>query len=111
MRLGGNIYSNASQATDNPVDSLHKLCAKKRLSKPTFSTNVVVVVNIVCTVGQLIQIGSGGSKKVAKREAANKMMDKLKGLGSAKEKVFKVFSVWLQEIYLQIKTDSSLYFC
>ena len=35
----------------------------------------------VCTVGKIKESGSGGSKKDAKREAAQKMIDKLKALG------------------------------
>ena len=34
-----------------------------------------------CTVGKMKENGTGGSKKDAKREAAQKMIDKLKTLG------------------------------
>lgn len=36
---------------------------------------------ITCTVGKIKENGAGGSKKDAKREAAQKMIDKLKALG------------------------------
>jgi len=79
--------SNASQAPGNTVGSLQELCVKNGLPMPTYSTDVVGGqphqrnFAIVCTVGKLKESGSGGSKKDAKREAAQKMIDKLKDLG------------------------------
>ena len=37
--------------------------------------------SILCCVGKLREGGGGGSKKDAKREAAQKMIDKLKSMG------------------------------
>ena len=37
--------------------------------------------SILCCVGKLREAGGGGSKKDAKREAAQKMIDKLKSMG------------------------------
>ena len=39
------------------------------------------VLCLACTVGKMQENGAGGSKKDAKREAAQKMIDKLKSLG------------------------------
>ena len=77
------------------MGSLHGLCAKKKISVPTFHTEVVVTVTVVCTVGKFKESGSAGSKKVAKREAAQKMMGKLKDLGPNKEQVPPL--VWLSK--------------
>lgn len=79
--------SNASQAPGNTVGALQELCVKHGYPMPTYSTDVVGGqphqrnFAIVCTVGKIKESGSGGSKKDAKREAAQKMIDKLKALG------------------------------
>jgi len=81
--------SNGSQAPTNMVGALQEVCVKQGLPMPTYAMgqggnnqphqrNFVMI----CTVGKVKENGQGGSKKDAKREAAQKMIDKLKGMGA-----------------------------
>jgi len=80
--------TNGSQAPGNKVGGLQELCVKHGFPMPTYSMGVVGGqphqrnFAITCTVGKIKENGAGGSKKDAKREAAQKMIDKLKSLGS-----------------------------
>merc|ERR1719312_890176 len=80
--------TNGSQAPGNKVGGLQELCVKHGFPMPTYSMGVVGGqphqrnFAITCTVGKLKENGAGGSKKDAKREAAQKMIDKLKSLGA-----------------------------
>lgn len=75
--------TNASQAPGNTVGGLQELCVKHGYPMPTYSSGVVGGqphqrnFSITCTVGKIKENGTGGSKKDAKREAAQKMIDKL----------------------------------
>ncbi|XP_023336906.1 RISC-loading complex subunit tarbp2 isoform X2 [Eurytemora carolleeae] len=78
---------NFSQAPGNTVGGLQELCVKQGFPMPTYSDGTVDGqphqrnFSITCTVGKMQENGAGGSKKDAKREAAQKMIDKLKSLG------------------------------
>lgn len=79
--------SHGSQAPGNTVGSLQELCVKHGYPMPTYAMGPVGGqphqrnFAMVCMVGKLKENGSGGSKKDAKREAAQKMIDKLKSCG------------------------------
>jgi RISC-loading complex subunit TARBP2 len=84
--------TNGSQAPTNMVGALQEVCVKQGFPMPTYTMgqggnnqphqrNFVMI----CTVGKLKENGQGGSKKDAKREAAQKMIDKLKALGPAEQ--------------------------
>lgn len=79
--------ANGSQAPGNTVGGLQELCVKHGFPMPTYSVGVIAGqphqrnFAITCTVGKMKENGAGGSKKDAKREAAQKMIDKLKSLG------------------------------
>jgi len=79
--------SNGSQAPGNTVGSLQELCVKHGYPMPTYAMGPVGGqphqrnFAMVCSVGKLKENGTGGSKKDAKREAAQKMIDKLKSYG------------------------------
>ena len=75
------------QAPGNTVGALQELCVKHGHPMPTYALGTVGGqphqrnFSIICVVGKLRESGAGGSKKDAKREAAQKMIDKLKCLG------------------------------
>ena len=75
------------QAPGNTVGSLQELCVKHGYPMPTYDLGAVGGqphmrnFTIMCCVGKMRESGTGGSKKDAKREAAQKMIDKLKCLG------------------------------
>jgi len=79
--------ANGSQAPGNTVGALQEQCVKQGFPMPTYSVGVVGGqphqrnFAITCTVGKWKENGAGGSKKDAKREAAQKMIDYLKSLG------------------------------
>lgn len=79
--------TNGSQAPGNTVGALQEQCVKHGFPMPTYSVSVVGGqphqrnFAITCAVGKMTENGTGGSKKDAKREAAQKMIDKLKSLG------------------------------
>ena len=70
------------------VGALQEVCVKQGFPMPTYASGQVGTQphqrNFVmtCIVGKLKENGNGGSKKDAKREAAQKMIDKLKSLGA-----------------------------
>ena len=78
---------NGPQAPGNTVGALQELCVKQGYPMPTYDLGAVGGqphqrnFSILCCVGKLRESGAGGSKKDAKREAAQKMIDKLKCLG------------------------------
>lgn len=77
------------QAPGNTVGALQELCVKHGYPMPTYDLDTGVVggqphqrsFSILACVGKLRESGGGGSKKDAKREAAQKMIDKLKSMG------------------------------
>merc|ERR1719384_2060179 len=79
--------ANGPDAPGNTVGALQELCVKKGYPMPTYDLGAVGGqphqrnFSIVCVVGKLREAGAGGSKKDAKREAAQKMIDKLKSMG------------------------------
>merc|ERR1719471_544654 len=84
--------TNGPQAPGNTVGALQELCVKHGYPMPTYDLgggDAGAVggqphqrnFSILCCVGKLRESGGGGSKKDAKREAAQKMIDKLKSMG------------------------------
>lgn len=87
--------TNGPQAPGNTVGALQELCVKHGYPMPTYDLGGDGCGDqgavggqphqrnfaILCCVGKLRESGGGGSKKDAKREAAQKMIDKLKSMG------------------------------
>lgn len=79
--------ANGAQAPGNTVGALQELCVKHGYPMPTYEMGTVGGqphqrnFSILCCVGKLKETGAGGSKKDAKREAAQKMIDRLKTMG------------------------------
>jgi RISC-loading complex subunit TARBP2 len=84
--------TNGPQAPGNTVGALQELCVKHGYPMPTYDLGAGDPgavggqphqrnFSILCCVGKLRESGGGGSKKDAKREAAQKMIDKLKSMG------------------------------
>ena len=75
------------QAPGNTVGALQELCVKHGYPMPTYDLGAVGGqphlrnFTIMCCVGTMRESGTRGSKKDAKREAAQKMIDKLKSMG------------------------------
>jgi len=75
------------QAPGNTVGALQELCVKHGYPMPTYDLGTVGGqphlrnFTIMCCVGTMRESGCRGSKKDAKREAAQKMIDKLKSMG------------------------------
>lgn len=75
------------QAPGNTVGALQELCVKHGYPMPTYDLGAVGGqphmrnFTLMCCVGKMRESGTGGSKKDAKREAAQKMIDKLKTMG------------------------------
>ena len=71
------------QAPGNTVGGLQELCVKHGYPMPTYDLGAVGGqphqrnFTIMCCVGKMRESGAGGSKKDAKREAAQKMIDKV----------------------------------
>lgn len=81
--------SNESQDLPNIVGALQQMCMKKGFPMPIYSLEQDGysqpphrIFVIMCTVGKLKETGREGNKKSAKRKAAQKMFNKLKGVGS-----------------------------
>ncbi|KAK8392244.1 hypothetical protein O3P69_017677 [Scylla paramamosain] len=68
----------------NPVGSLQELCMARRWPPPTYELTSEEgfpherTFSIACTIGNTREIGTGKSKKLAKRQAAFKMSQRLK---------------------------------
>lgn len=68
----------------NPVGSLQELCMSRRWPPPTYDLTAEEgfpherTFSIACAIGPHKEVGVGKSKKLAKRQAAYKMMQKLK---------------------------------
>ncbi|KAK3871414.1 hypothetical protein Pmani_017700 [Petrolisthes manimaculis] len=68
----------------NPVGSLQELCMARRWPPPTYELTSEEgfpherTFSIACTIGNTKEIGTGKSKKLAKRQAAFKMSQRLK---------------------------------
>ncbi|XP_071524085.1 protein Loquacious isoform X6 [Panulirus ornatus] len=68
----------------NPVGSLQELCMARRWPPPTYDLTSEEgfpherTFSIACTIGNTKEIGTGKSKKLAKRQAAYKMTQRLK---------------------------------
>lgn len=79
--------SNATKAPGNTVGGLQEHCVRHGYPMPTYTGEAVdgqthqKKFAMVCTVGKIKETGSGSSKKDAKRESAQKMINKLKSLG------------------------------
>jgi len=79
--------TNGPQAPGNTVGGLQELCVKHGYPMPTYDLGAVGGqphqrnFTIMCCVGKMRESGAGGSKKDAKRESAQKMIDKLKTMG------------------------------
>eukprot|EP00092_Neocalanus_flemingeri_P037814 GFUD01041164.1.p1 GENE.GFUD01041164.1~~GFUD01041164.1.p1 ORF type:complete len:304 (+),score=103.88 GFUD01041164.1:61-972(+) len=72
---------------DNTVGRLQELCVRHGYPMPTYGLGVVGgqahqrSFSVLCRAGRLEERGEGGSKRDAKREAAEKMMNRLQCLG------------------------------
>jgi len=79
--------SNGPQAPGNTVGALQELCVKHGYPMPTYDLGTVGGqphqrnFAMHCYCGTQREEGQGGSKKDAKREAAQKMIDRLKAMG------------------------------
>lgn len=79
--------ANGAQAPGNTVGALQELCVKHGYPMPTYEMGTVGGqphqrnFSMLSCVGKLKETGAGGSKKDAKREAAQKMIDRLKSMG------------------------------
>ncbi|XP_068236643.1 protein Loquacious-like isoform X1 [Palaemon carinicauda] len=68
----------------NPVGSLQELCMARRWPPPTYELTSEEgfpherTFSIACTIGTTKEVGTGKSKKLAKRQAAYKMTQRLK---------------------------------
>lgn len=68
----------------NPVGSLQELCMARRWPPPTYDLTSEEgfpherTFSIACTIGNTKEVGTGKSKKLAKRQAAYKMTQRLK---------------------------------
>lgn len=68
----------------NPVGSLQELCMARRWPPPTYDLTSEEgfpherTFSIACTIGSTREVGTGKSKKLAKRQAAYKMTQRLK---------------------------------
>ncbi|MCL4126969.1 UNVERIFIED_CONTAM: hypothetical protein GTU68_053310 [Idotea baltica] len=68
----------------NPVGQLQELCMSRRWPPPTYELTAEEgfpherTFSICCTIGSHKDIGAGKSKKLSKRQAAHKMIQKLK---------------------------------
>lgn len=68
----------------NPVGSLQELCMARRWPPPTYELTSEEgfpherTFSIACTIGNTKEVGTGKSKKLAKRQAAYKMTQRLK---------------------------------
>ncbi|QQP48918.1 Interferon-inducible double stranded RNA-dependent protein kinase activator A -like protein, partial [Caligus rogercresseyi] len=70
----------------NPVGELQELCMNRRMQPPTYEPHERSFV-LVCIVGSKYrESGSGKSKKLAKRQAAYKMLSKLKTIPASTTK-------------------------
>jgi len=82
-----NAGAGAGQAPGNTVGALQELCVKAGYPMPTYDLGTVGGqphqrnFSMHCCCGNMREEGQGGSKKDAKREAAQKMMDRLKAQG------------------------------
>ena len=76
--------TNGPQAPGNTVGGLQELCVKHGYPMPTYDLGAVGGqphqrnFTIMCCVGKMRESGAGGSKKDAKRESAQKMIDKVR---------------------------------
>jgi len=79
----------------NPVGTLQEVCMNRRWPPPTYDLSNEEGLphersfTIVCIIGKFRETGSGKSKKLAKRQAANKMLAKLKDLPVENEEGFQ----------------------
>jgi len=85
--LTGNMVSPyEDKIGGNPIGLLQELCMSRRWPPPTYQTEHEEGLpherqfTIACLVFKFKEIGMGKSKKLAKRQAANKMWSKLKDL-------------------------------
>jgi len=80
--VSGNSYDDGIQG--NPIGTLQELCMSRRWPPPIYDLNAEEGLpherqfTINCIVGKYKEPGAGKSKKVAKRQAAYKMLQKLK---------------------------------
>ncbi|XP_054286754.1 interferon-inducible double-stranded RNA-dependent protein kinase activator A homolog isoform X1 [Macrosteles quadrilineatus] len=85
--LTGNMVSPyEDKIGGNPIGLLQELCMSRRWPPPTYQTEHEEGLpherqfTIACVVFKFKEIGTGKSKKLAKRQAANKMWNKLKDI-------------------------------
>lgn len=82
---GGEVLSPYDDGIEgNPVGELQELCINRRIQPPNYQLSQEAgqpherKFVMTCVVGNQTELGSGKSKKLAKRQAANKMVARLK---------------------------------
>lgn len=80
----GGADGDDDKVVGNPIGQLQELCMGRKWPPPTYETEMEVGLpharqfTIACFVLNHHEVGTGKSKKIAKRNAANKMLTKLK---------------------------------
>lgn len=83
---GSAVDQDDDKVTGNPIGQLQELCMSRKWPPPTYETEMEVGLpharqfTIACYVLNHHEVGNGKSKKIAKRNAANKMLQKLKDI-------------------------------
>lgn len=81
---GASADADDDKVVGNPIGQLQELCMGRKWPPPTYETEMEVGLpharqfTIACFVLNHHEVGAGKSKKIAKRNAANKMLTKLK---------------------------------
>ncbi|XP_059099463.1 RISC-loading complex subunit TARBP2-like [Tigriopus californicus] len=79
----------------NPVGELQELCMNRRMQPPAYEVSMQEgqpherKFILACSVGKLEETGSGKSKKLAKRQAAHKMLQRLRAQPVDKDDQFQ----------------------
>lgn len=87
MSPGNNGSTGSGSLPTNPIGSLQEYCVKHSLPLPIYDLQNATgqphqrTFDILAKVGTHVSNGSGTSKKDAKRDAATKLLEKLKALG------------------------------
>ncbi|XP_052893222.1 RISC-loading complex subunit tarbp2 [Anopheles moucheti] len=77
------VTTNEEESTGNPIGWLQEMCMARRWPPPTYETETEKGLpherqfTIACVVLKFREVGEGKSKKVAKRQAAQKMWQRL----------------------------------
>uniref|UniRef100_A0A182MJ00 DRBM domain-containing protein n=1 Tax=Anopheles culicifacies TaxID=139723 RepID=A0A182MJ00_9DIPT len=81
--IANSVSTNEEEPTGNPIGWLQEMCMARRWPPPTYETETEKGLpherqfTIACVVLKLREVGEGKSKKIAKRQAAQKMWQRL----------------------------------